>query len=290
MWCCVLEVKVLEHKPYFLRLRLKDVPLSLLNAVRRACFTDVPVMAIDIVEFFENNTVLYDEIIAHRLGLIPLTSEEALEKYASPEECRDAPLGDPKCHVVFRLEVETGPNEYRVVYSGDMESSDRSVKPLHDNIPIVVMAPNQSLRLQAYARLGYGHEHAKWMPVSIAAHKYLPVLHFDLEKSGNCEECLKCIDSFLPELAKKMRREVRGSIEILEDINTSGLNWCVVKKCGGCARLEYREGDYLLKIETTGALPARTVLLRAIEAIRRKTQKLLEELFELRKQRLREGG
>jgi len=268
---------------------LKGVPLPLLNAVRRACFTDVPVMAIDIVEFFENNTVLYDEIIAHRLGLIPLTSEEALEKYDPPEKCRNAPLGDPKCYVVFKLEVETGPNEYRVVYSGDMESSDPSVKPLYDNIPIVIMAPNQSLRLQAYARLGYGREHAKWMPVSIAAHKYLPVLHFDLE-GKECEECLKCIESFLPELAKKMRDQVRGSIEILEDINTSAIYWCTVKRCGDCAKLEYREGDYLLKIETTGALPAKVVLFKAIEAIKRKTQKLLEELFELRKQGLQEGG
>ncbi|NPA05225.1 MAG: DNA-directed RNA polymerase subunit D [Crenarchaeota archaeon] len=275
-------VRLLEEEKYRLRMLVEGYPLPLVNAVRRACFTDVPVMAIDVVEFFENNTVLYDEIIAHRLGLIPLTSEEALEKYPPPEECRDAPVGDPRCYAVLSLEVHTSKTEpQRIVYSGDLQPQDPDVKPVYPNIPIVVMAPQQSLRLQAYARLGYGKEHAKWIPVTVAAHKYLPVLSFDLEKPG-ARECIECIEQAYPWLAEKMRKMGRGSIEVLEDVNTSALYWCVHRRCGEAAKLDYLQDRLILTIETTGSLTARRVLLKAVEAVEAKAKRLLEEVEALK--------
>ncbi|MET1101444.1 MAG: DNA-directed RNA polymerase subunit D [Pyrodictiaceae archaeon] len=275
-----MEVEVIEYSPLRLRLLLRKVPLPLVNAIRRSCYTDVPVMAVDKVEFFENNTVLYDEIIAHRLGLIPLSSAEALEKYGWPEKCKDARLGDPNCYVTLELDVKTGPDEQRIVYSGDLTSSDPSVKPVYDNIPIVVMAPDQHLHLVAYARLGYGKEHAKWMPVSIAAHKYLPVISFDVNKID--QKCMECIETTAPQIAEKMKKMGSGSFEIKEDINTSGLYWCVNKRCNGSqVKLEYKSDEFILTIESTGALDTKIIVLKALESIRRRIEAVLKELVTL---------
>ncbi len=275
------SICVLERDGNRARLIIRGFPLPLVNAVRRASYTDVPVMAVDYVEVFDNNTVLYDEILAHRIALVPLTSEEALEKYARPEECRDAELGDPRCYVVLSLEVETGPGEERMVYSGDLVSQDPSVRPVYTNMPLVLMAPMQRIRLQAYARLGYGKEHAKWMPVSVAAHKYLPVLEFNIEEIG--KECLECIEAGYPWLVERMREMGKGRIEIVEDVNTSGLYWCVNKKCsGGGVRLHYDPSRFIFTVETTGALPPYRVVREAAEAVARKAEKLLQELARLR--------
>ena len=272
---------IVEKATNTLRIHIKGYPLPLVNAVRRASYTDVPVMAIDLVEVFDNNTVLYDEIIAHRLAMIPLTSKEALEKYKRPEECVNAKLGDPDCYVTFRLEIETGPQEERMVYSGDLETSDPDVKPVYNNMPIVLMAPDQRLRLQAYARLGYGKEHAKWMPVSVAAHKYVPVLEFDLDEMSN--ECIKCIEMGYPQIAEKIKNMRKGTLRILDDVNTSGLYWCVTKKCEKGAKLTYDDKEFLLKVESTGALPPETILLEAISAVVRKAENLLAQIRELRR-------
>jgi len=278
-----MRVCLLEETRERLRALVEGAPLPLVNALRRAAYTDVPVMAIDYVEVFENNTVLYDEIIAHRLGLIPLTSEEALEKYRGPEECRDAELGDPNCYAVLRLEAETGANEERMVYSGDLEPQDLDVRPVYPNIPIVLMAPEQKLRMQAYARLGYGKEHAKWMPVSVAAHRYLPIVEFDVEKMS--EECMACVESAYPRLADKIRDMGKGRLEILEDMNTSALHWCARKKCGEGLRLDYDGTRFIVKLESTGALPARRIVIEALRAVARKAENLLAELEALRREK-----
>jgi DNA-directed RNA polymerase subunit D len=277
------RICILDKDDITLRIYIEGFSLPLVNAIRRAAYTDVPVMAVDVVEVFENNTVLYDEILAHRIALVPLTSKEALKKYKWPEECKEAELGDPNCYTVLRLEVETGPREERVVYSGDLEPQDPDVKPVYPNMPLVVMAPDQRIRLQAYARLGYGKEHAKWMPVSVAAHKYLPILEFDVNRMSG--ECLECIEMGYPDLAKRIKEMKRGRIAIVEDVNTSGLYWCVNRKCtDGGAKLVYDDKRYILKIESTGALPPEDIVVEAAQAIVRKAEKLLSQLAELRRE------
>ena len=310
-----MEVRVLEETPQRIRLLVEGAPLAFINSVRRAAYTMVPVMAIDYVEIEDNNSVLYDEILAHRLGLIPLDSREAIKRYVRPEEfeekcivvekrcvleaggtclrseeVRIPKFDDPECYATLTLDVEVSPEsgEYRMVYSGDLQTSDPDVKPVYSNIPIVLLAPGQRVRLRAYARLGYGTEHAKWFPVSIAAHRYTPVLEFDPshEKAG---DCIECIEEFAPELAEKLRglRE-KTKLEILEDVRSATLMWCVRKRCGGAASLTFRDDKLILVIESNGQLPARMIVEEAAKAIRRKALELLDELASI-KARLEEG-
>ena len=101
----VLDIKIIEEKDNFLRFLLKGTNHAYANALRRAMMAEVPAMAIEDVIIIENTSVLYDEVIAHRLGLIPLKTD--LDAYVLPEECDcKSELGCSKCRTSFTLEAE----------------------------------------------------------------------------------------------------------------------------------------------------------------------------------------
>ena len=160
------KVKVLEETPSSVTLQLEGVDRSYANAVRRFCISEVPSMAIDDVVILENSSVLYDEILAHRLGMVPIKTD--LERYVLPEKCDcGSPLGCHKCRVLFVLDAK-GKDKVSTVYSGDLVSEDREIRPVSETIPIVKLATGQTVKLEAYARLGRGKEHAKWQPCTVA--------------------------------------------------------------------------------------------------------------------------
>lgn len=160
-------MKVLEDTHDTVSLRLEGIDRSYANAVRRFCISEVPAMAIDDVVILENSSVLYDEILAHRLGMIPIKTD--LERYNLPEDCDCGnPLGCHKCRVLFVLDAK-GRDKVSTVNSGDLVSEDREVRPVSETIPLVKLAPGQSVKLEAYARLGKGKEHAKWQPCTVSS-------------------------------------------------------------------------------------------------------------------------
>ena len=162
----MVKVKVLEESANSVTLQLEGIDRSYANAVRRFCLAEVPSMAIDDVVILENSSVLYDETLAHRLGMVPITTD--LEKYKLPEECDCGnPLGCHNCRVLFVLDAK-GKEKVTTVMSGDLVSEDREVRPVSESIPLVKLATGQSVKLEAYARLGRGKEHAKWQPCTVA--------------------------------------------------------------------------------------------------------------------------
>ena len=149
-----------------MKLLLKGIDRVYANALRRFAISEVPCMAIDEIVIHENSSVLYDEILAHRLGLIPLTTD--LEGYILPQDCDcKTSLGCTKCRVLLVLDA-VATDDVKTVYSGDLVSEDTRVKPYVDNIPIIKLAPSQKIKLEAYAKLGKGRHHAKWQPVTIS--------------------------------------------------------------------------------------------------------------------------
>ena len=116
----------------------------------------VPIYAIDTVDILVNSSVLADEGIAHRLGLIPLKTELSAVQQNNESD-----------KIMFTLDSgET--SESRTILSGELKSQDDIVKPIADNIPIVTLAPGQRLNIEAYARLGRGTEHAKWNSANVS--------------------------------------------------------------------------------------------------------------------------
>jgi len=107
-------------------------------------------MAIEDVEVRKNSSSLYDEMIAHRLGLIPLTTD--LKSYNLPSECKCEGKGCARCQLVLTLSAK-GPG---IVYSSSLKSKDPKVKPVFDNFPIVKLLKGQEIELEATATLGTG--------------------------------------------------------------------------------------------------------------------------------------
>ncbi|MCC5994032.1 MAG: DNA-directed RNA polymerase subunit D [Candidatus Aenigmarchaeota archaeon] len=151
-----IKVEILEKSKERIKFRVEGIGPSFANALRRIMISEIPTMAIEWVDFKKNDSALYDELIAHRLALIPLTFDR--RAYKLPEECKEASIKDSQCFAKLKLK-KRGPC---TVYSGDLESEDESVKPVFDRIPIVELLEGQELELIAYARLGYGKEHIKW--------------------------------------------------------------------------------------------------------------------------------
>lgn len=136
------------------------------NALRRICLNGVPIFAIDTVDIIENSSVLADEGLAHRLGLIPLKTD--LKRFNEPTKCEcKSETGCVNCRVM--LVLDSGDTDTtRTVMSNELTSEDDSVKPISDNIPIIQLAPGQRVKVECYARLGRGVEHAKWNSSNIS--------------------------------------------------------------------------------------------------------------------------
>jgi len=273
-----LEITVLEKTPLRVRLYIKDIPLHVLNAIRRASISEVPTMAVDSVVFTVNSSVFYDEIIAHRLGLIPLTSEAALEKYKSPEECSSAveeAVFPEECFARLDLVVSNPPDskEPLIVYSRDLVPVDPDVKPVYDTIPILVLGPGQEVRLEAYARLGRGKEHAKWCPVSVAAHKYIADISIDYSL---CSKCGLCIDL----CPKNVFRSVDGKPVVDKEkiFDCTLCRICEARCPERAIRVGYRRNEYVLTIESTGSLPPKRILIEATRILEKKLDEFIEKL------------
>jgi len=146
--------------------KLKGIPLQYANALRRICLNGVPVFAIDTVDIIENSSVLADEGVAHRLGMIPLKTDPS--RFVEPSKCEcHSESGCSNCRVM--LMIDSGDSDStRTITSNELTSEDEFVKPISNKIPIVVVAPGQRIKIEAYARLGRGTEHAKWNSSNIS--------------------------------------------------------------------------------------------------------------------------
>lgn len=201
-----MKIKILEKDNLKIKFQLEGASLAFANALRRTCMTDVPTYAIDNVTFLENTSVLYDEILAHRLGLVPLVSELPT----------DLLLAKKGTSVKFTLAKEGG-----VIYSSDLKTKDKAVKPAHDTIPLVKLTPEQKVVLEAEATLGTGKEHAKWQPTTICSYSCPPKADgkgfdktkfiFTVESSGvlKPEEIVKAAASILELKAKEFGSQLK---------------------------------------------------------------------------------
>jgi DNA-directed RNA polymerase subunit D len=136
------DVEFIDRDDRDARFLVRGITPALANGIRRALLADVPTLSIDTVRFVENSSVMFDEQLALRLGLVPLTTPD---DYEEGEE------------VTLAIDVE-GPG---TAYSGDLVSSDPMVEPADKNIPIIELKEGQRLELEAEAVLGRGRDHAK---------------------------------------------------------------------------------------------------------------------------------
>ena len=268
-----MEIKIAEKNNLSARLIVEDVDTAFMNSLRRIILAEVPSMAIDEVVVIENSSMLHDEILAHRLGLIPLKTD--LDSYNLPEDCTcKSELGCNLCRVSLTLDVEAG-DSIRTVYSSELVSENPNIVPVSDKIPIAKLAPAQKIKLEAYARLGKGEKHAKWQPVSVAAYKNFPKVKIN-EKL--CDACGKCV-----EICPKRVLTLSESEKKLELRNI--IDCTVCKDCVGVCptsppalEVSWNKDVFVLDIESTGALPVERIVLEALKILNKKAELFLEQL------------
>lgn len=139
-----MKISNFKRKNNTLSFAIKGINVAMANAIRRAIITNVPIAAIEKVTIDKNSSVLADEILAHRLGLIPIKTNAAF-----PD-------------TTFLLDVECNSDKLKTVYSGDLKSSNPDVVAVYDSMPIVNLSKGQVIKLEAITRLGKGRDHAKW--------------------------------------------------------------------------------------------------------------------------------
>jgi len=160
------SLEVISKDSKKMSVKLKGVPIQYANALRRICLNGVPIFAIDTVDIIENSSVLPDEGLAHRLGLIPIKTD--LSRFNEPSKCEcQSETGCSNCRVMLVLDSGDS-DETRTVLSNELSSEDDSVKPISDKIAIVQLTQGQRIKVECYARLGRGIEHAKWNSANIS--------------------------------------------------------------------------------------------------------------------------
>lgn len=150
-----MELKIIEQDDRQVKFKVEGISAETANAIRRSMAAEVPVMAVESLDIVENNSGLVDEVLAHRIGLIPLVWPD---RYNVRAKCTCKGRGCSNCTVELALNA-AGP---KVVRASDLESDDKNVHPLDGNTIIVELLEAQKVELTCIAQLGYGKDHAKW--------------------------------------------------------------------------------------------------------------------------------
>ncbi|MBI4451160.1 DNA-directed RNA polymerase subunit D [Candidatus Woesearchaeota archaeon] len=234
----------------------KDTSPEVVNTLRRLAMEAVPAMAIDEVEFRKNNSVMYDEMIAHRLGLVALKTD--LKSYVPKDECKCQGQGCNRCTLKLTLRAK-GPG---YVYASDLKSKDPRIKPVFPKTPIAKLLKGQELELEATATLGRGKDHVKWSPC-LAWHTYKATVtvNNDSPKLASCK----------PKLPPQIFEGDKVSKQKIIDLN---LIDAVDGVCPEVIKVEYDPSQIMLTIEPWGQLTAKEILLEAATRLQNMAEQL----------------
>ncbi|MHA1292902.1 MAG: DNA-directed RNA polymerase subunit D [Promethearchaeota archaeon] len=273
-----MNIEVLEKDEHRLLFIIEGISIEMINAIRRILLTEIPVMAIDEVIILKNDSPLYDEIIAHRLGLIPLKTD--LEIYNLPSECECGGFGCALCQVSLTCEISNDTNNLLVITSGDLVSNDPKIIPVDPNIPIVKINKNDKVILEAYAILGKAKDHVKWQAVSNCFYVYYPQIEFDDSKCKNCSD--KCI--VLEMCPKKLFNFSDKNVpKLIKDYwKTCSLCKACEKNCPENAiKVKWVDNKYIFSIESDGVLPFDVLIRKTFEIFLEKINELTIKLEEI---------
>lgn len=274
-----MSIEIIEKDDRLYRFVLSDISIEMANAFRRIILIEVPVMAIDEVIMLRNDSPLYDEILTHRLAMIPIITD--LKNYNFQQECSCGGAGCSLCSVTLTCDIKNDTGEIILVTSGDLISNDPKIVPVSPNIPIVKLDHGSSLTFEAFALLGRAKNHAKFQSVAAIGYKFYPKIKIDENK---CKKCVqKCIASkYCPKYLFKVGTEV-SSPKLIPDF------WKYCDLCESCSRecpegainVEYDDNKFIFSIESDGVLPLDTIMKKGWEIFKEKIDDFKDQLEKL---------
>ncbi len=247
-------IKVLQDKGNSSHILIKGTNTATINAIRRVSMSEVPILAIEELGIYENNGVLFDEFLGHRMGLIPVKMDSKSYK-----------MGDKS---KFSMDI-SGPG---TVYSSEIKFSDSAITVMDPKIPLTKLKADQRIRMEGEAVVGQGKDHVKFQPCVIG-YRALPVF--------------KIQDDIPVEMMNKIAASC--PVNIIE-VKGKKLNITQEADCTLCGACEETGGQYIqvdaddtgfiLMMETTGALSNQEILHQACEILHQKTTDFIEQLKE----------
>jgi DNA-directed RNA polymerase subunit D len=238
------EVTFIDRDDRSARFLVRGVTPAFANGIRRAMLADVETLSINTLRVIENSSVMFDEQIALRLGLVPLTTPDDYE---------------PGDTVTLAIDVE-GP---ATAYSGDLVSSDEQVQPAEENVPIIELKEGQRLELEADAVLGRGKDHAKHQGGVAVGYRHLQRVEVVGEK-GEFED-----DE--PEIIRGVIEE-DGELVPTEEFD----NDLSQRYPGKEVEIEEVPNAFVFSVESDGSLPVDELVLAAVESIEARAEELEE--------------
>lgn len=231
----------------------EEIDESLANAIRRSAL-EVPVLAIDEVEFHKNDSVLYDEVLALRLGLVPLKTEKDLELR---ENCSCKGKGCSKCSVEFKLVV----SKPGMIYAKDLKGKADVVYP---DMPLTMLKEGQEIELLATARLGKGKEHTKFSPGLVF-----------YRNAGEIEANVKNPEKYLEICPQKVLKVDKGKLIIADKYKCDLCEACVEEAKKNNEEIKIIPGkEIVFFIESYGQLKPEEILQESVKALKQNLKKI----------------
>ena len=244
----IMKVKVNEYNDKKAQVLFEDASHGFVNALRRAITNEVPVLAIHDVEFRKQTSVLYDEILAHRLGLTPLTTDYATYDY---EDVKEGEERSARSQVKLTYTAK-GPG---IAYAEGLQCADPAIKPVYGKMPFVKLAGDQELEFEATAVMGKGKDHSKWIP-GIAM--YYEKADFKVHNSKPEKK-----------VRKKFPPQIFDGTEIdVSKINNSILIDAVEGVDNSVLEVKRKENAFIFEVESFGMISAKDMLVRGFAEMR----------------------
>jgi DNA-directed RNA polymerase subunit D len=247
-----MKLEVLKKTDRKLSFILEETDYGFVNALRRVMMNEVPTLSIEFVDFVENSSGVYDEIVAHRLGMIPLTFKP--NSLNLKEECRCKGKGCSNCEVMLTLE-KVGP---AIVKASDLVSDEKSVQPLDKEIPVVELLEGQKIKFTAVAQLGFGREHSKWQ-AAIVGYRNVPIVKVNENATS------EIVDVCPTDVFEKKD----GKIKVVREQDCILCMRCTEVNEEG-VKVSAREEDFIFSVESVSGLTAAEILNESLDILEEK--------------------
>lgn len=288
-----LKIKVVSHEPNKIVFSMTNVDVSIANALRRIMIAEVPTMALETIHVYQNTGVLQDEVLAHRLGLIPFCVNPDDYEYR-----REVDAFTPENSVCFKLHVKCTEEDLRElrmsskpVYASDLvyvppvgsEAAQTMAdggmpRPVNKNILITRLRPGQEIELVAYCEKGIGQTHAKWSPVCPVTYRLRPV--FEFPQGPLTDENARELVDLCP--MKVFGIEAYGDKGNVMAVTAVAENCTTCRAClerfPGRVKLYKKKFDFIFTINSSGCIPAAQIFTTAVSILKGKATQLRSNL------------
>lgn len=256
-----MKVKTVELKGNKGVLKIEDTDVYFVNSLRRVMLAELPKLAIDDVIIYDNTSALFDELIGHRLGLIPIPTDLSILSFRS--ECKCEGKGCPSCTVRYTLSKEGE----CVVYSGDLQPEHPSFAITETTIPIVELMKDQRVILEVEAVLGRSRNHAKWQVVLAPRYRMETKITVDKKHINEAKAFIEKMPTDLVELKG-------DKLELKDPSKTSILEAYLEKNKSEFITVSKDPSKLLFSFETDGSMSAKAALQESVNILAKKYEEL----------------